>query len=114
MNLIPTGYDFFLLVMIIGGTFVNDSLLLLEPICYLLNVCHSAQNCYLLSDLHVQYTVYHSAQDCYFWSKYLNKVVKQEAIDLSGIPFGIVCCNEATVTTVSFKVTTVRGSFSLF
>ena len=30
----------------------------------------------------------------------LNKVVKQEAIDWSGIHFGIICCNEATVNTV--------------
>jgi len=35
-----------------------------------------------------------------FWTKELNEVVKQELIDLSGIHCGIVCCKEATVTTV--------------
>jgi len=35
-----------------------------------------------------------------FWTKELNKVVKQEAIDMSGIHFGIVCCKEATVNPV--------------
>ena len=44
--------------------------------------------------------VYHSAQGCYFLDQKLNKVVEQEAIDWSGIQFGIVCCNEATVTAV--------------
>lgn len=50
--------------------------------------------------------IYHSVQDCSFLDQIV-KVVKQEAIDLSGITFVIVCCNEATVTIV-------RGSFICF